>query len=106
PPGYWVTGFKFDDTKVQERRRLHRKDLDQAVPDHPVSVAHRGGHTTWYNSKAFELAGITRNTPDPKGGRFERDSEGELSGMVAEHARAVFDRVGKREELSPEERGN
>jgi predicted amidohydrolase YtcJ len=103
PPGYWVTGFKFDDTKVQERRRLHRKDLDEAVPDHPVSVAHRGGHTTWYNSKAFELAGVTRNTPDPKGGRFERDSEGELSGMVAEHARAVFDRVGKREEFSPEE---
>jgi predicted amidohydrolase YtcJ len=103
PPGYWVTGFKFDDTKVQERRRLHRKDLDQAVPDHPVSVAHRGGHTTWYNSKAFELAGITRNTPDPKGGRFERDSEGELSGMVAEHARAVFDKVGKREEFSAEE---
>ncbi len=103
PPGYWVSGFKFDDTKVQERRRLHRKDLDEAVPSHPVSVAHRGGHTTWYNSKAFELAGITRNTPDPKGGRFERDSEGELSGMVAEHARAVFDRVGKREEFSPEE---
>ena len=103
PPGYWVSGFKFDDTKVQERRRLHRKDLDEAVPSHPVSVGHRGGHTTWYNSKAFELAGITRNTPDPKGGRFERDSEGELSGMVAEHARAVFDRVGKREEFSPEE---
>jgi predicted amidohydrolase YtcJ len=103
PPGYWVSGFKFDDTKVQERRRLHRKDLDEAVPNHPVSVAHRGGHTTWYNSKAFELAGITRNTPDPKGGRFERDSEGELSGMAAEHARAVFDKVGKREEFSPEE---
>jgi predicted amidohydrolase YtcJ len=103
PPGYWVSGFKFDDTKVQERRRLHRKDLDEAVPNHPVSVAHRGGHTTWYNSKAFELAGITRNTPDPKGGRFERDSTGDLSGMVAEHARAVFDKVGKREEFSPEE---
>src|SRR5262245_25100743 len=103
PPGYWVTGFKFDDTKVQERRRLHRKDLDEAVPNHPVSVAHRGGHTTWYNSKAFELAGITRNTQDPKGGRCERESEGELSGMVAEHARAVFDRVGKREEFSPDE---
>jgi predicted amidohydrolase YtcJ len=103
PPGYWVSGFKFDDTKVQERRRLHRKDLDEAVPDHPVSVAHRGGHTTWYNSKAFELAGITRNTSDPKGGRFERDSAGDLSGMVAEHARAVFDKVGKREEFSPEE---
>jgi predicted amidohydrolase YtcJ len=103
PPGYWVNGFMFDDTKVKERRRLHRKDLDEAVPNHPVMVAHRGGHTSWYNSKAFELAGVTRNTPDPPDGRFERDESGELSGMVAEHARAVFRNVGKREQFTPEE---
>jgi len=103
PPGYWVNGFKFDDTKVKEGRRLHRKDLDEAVPNHPVMVAHRGGHTSWYNSKAFELAGITRAMPDPPDGRFERDESGELSGMVAEHAREVFRNVGKREEYTPEE---
>jgi hypothetical protein len=102
-PGYWVSGFKFDDTKVKENRRLHRKDLDQAVPDHPVAVNHRGGHTSWYNSKAFELAGITRHTPDPPDGRFERDETGELSGMVAEQARRVFQNAGKREEFTEEE---
>ena len=57
PPGFWVTGFMFDDTKLD--RPLTRKDLDEATTEHPVSVAHRGGHTNFYNSKAFELAGIT-----------------------------------------------
>ena len=99
-PGNWVNGFKFDDTKVRDGR-LHRRHLDEAVPNHPVSVAHRGGHTTWYNSKAFELAGITGDTPDPRDGRFERDEDGELSGMVAERARSVFAGVGNREELTP-----
>jgi hypothetical protein len=103
PPGYWVSGFLFDDTKLSDGRPLHRKDLDAAAPDHPVSVSHRGGHTTWYNSKAFELAGVSRSTPDPKGGRFFRDEDGELSGKVAERARAVFSKAGKREEFTPEQ---
>ena len=57
PPEVWINGFMFDDTKLD--RPLTRKDLDEATTEHPVSVAHRGGHTTFYNSKAFELAGIT-----------------------------------------------
>lgn len=103
PPGYWVAGFKFDDTKLKDGRPLHRKDLDEAVPDHPVEVNHRGGHTSWYNSKAFELAGVTRDTPDPRAGRFARDPAGELTGVVAEHARSVFGKVGRREEFTPEQ---
>src|ERR671933_623390 len=84
PPGQWVEAFMFDDTKLTDARPLHRRDLDAAVPDHPVSVAHRGGHTAWYNSKAFALAGVTRGTPDPPTGRFFRDPDGELNGRVAE----------------------
>ena len=102
PPGYWVQGFMYDDTKVAEGP-ITRQDLDRVSRDHPVSVAHRGGHTTVYNSKAFELAGIRRETTDPTGGRFERDEAGELTGKVAELARSVFARAGKREELTPEE---
>ena len=102
PPGYWVQGFMYDDTKVAEGP-ITRTDLDQVSREHPVSVAHRGGHTTVYNSKAFELAGITRETKDPPDGRFERDLAGELTGKVAELARGVFSRAGKREELTPEE---
>jgi len=101
-PELWITGFMFDDTKLD--RPLTRKDLDEATTEHPVSVAHRGGHTNFYNSKAFELAGITDNTPDPPDGRFFRDEKGSLNGRVAENARNVFARVGKRETFTPEQR--
>jgi predicted amidohydrolase YtcJ len=100
-PGQWVSGFKFDDTKLD--RPLHRKDLDEAVPNDPVEVNHRGGHTSWYNSKAFELAGITKTTPDPPDGRFFRDPKGELTGQVAELARRVFSNVGTRERFTPQQ---
>ena len=102
PPGRWVNGFMFDDTKVVDGP-LHRTHLDEAVPDHPVNVAHRGGHTNWYNSNAFALAGVTRDTPDPPDGRFSRDADGELSGMVAENAREVFSTVGERDALTEDE---
>jgi predicted amidohydrolase YtcJ len=101
PAGFWVNGFQFDDTKLD--RPVTRKDLDEATTEHPVSVAHRGGHTNFYNSKAFELAGITAQTPDPSDGRFFK-TNGELNGRVAENARGVFARVGKRETFTPEQR--
>ena len=100
PPGVWVSGFMFDDTKLD--RPLTRRDLDAATTEHPVSVAHRGGHTTWYNSKVFELAGVTAQTPDPPDGRFFKEN-GELTGRAAENARAVLNRVGKRETFTPEQ---
>jgi predicted amidohydrolase YtcJ len=103
PSGHWVRGFKFDDTKLTDGRVLSRRDLDAAVPDHPARVDHRGGHTTWFNSKAFELAGITRTTPDPRDGRYYRDENGDLQGEVAENARDVFDRVGLHEQFTPEQ---
>ncbi len=93
PPGRWVKGFKYDDTKLKDGRPLSRKDLDQAAPDHPVEVLHRGGHTAIYNSVAFRQARVTKETPDPTGGQFGRDADGELSGFVAELARDVFDAV-------------
>ncbi|MFV1987639.1 MAG: amidohydrolase [Gemmatimonadota bacterium] len=86
PPGQWVQGFLYDDTKLEDGRPLNRADLDDAVPDHPVSVTHRGGHTGVYNSAAFERAGITADTPDPEGGKFYREN-GELTGLVAEKAK-------------------
>ena len=93
PPGHWIRGVMYDDTKFEDARPLDRRDLDAAVPDHPVYVGHRGGHTGVVNSRAFELAGITRATPDPEGGRYFREN-GELTGKVAEHARGVFFEVG------------
>lgn len=50
----------FDDTKVQDRRELNVHDLDEVSKEHPVVVQHRGGHTSYYNGKALEMAGITK----------------------------------------------
>ena len=54
PAGFWVEGYFFDDTKVQDRRTLNIDDLDHVSSDHPVAVRHRGGHTMFFNSKAFK----------------------------------------------------
>ncbi len=101
--GLWIEGYFFDDTKVKDQRELNVHDLDQVSSEHPVSVRHRGGHTTYYNSKAFELAGVTRTTPDPAGGTFDRDPNGELNGRVTDLARGAFDKAGKRPTYAAEQ---
>ncbi len=80
PPGFWVRGYMYDDTKLD--RPVTRMDLDEAGPDHLASVGHRGGHTGVYNSMAFEQAGISFSTPDPADGRFYREN-GVFTGKVA-----------------------
>lgn len=96
PPGTWVEGYFFDDTKVSDKRALNIHDLDEVSKDHPVIVRHRGGHTYFYNSKAFEMAGVTRDTPNPMGGTYDKDANGQLSGRVTDLASAPFNKVGTR----------
>lgn len=89
PPGEWIYGFKYDDTKTKEGRYLSRKDLDEAAPNHPVLVNHRGGHTNFVNSMAFSKAGVKEDVADPPGGKFER-TDGKLNGRILENAGDVF----------------
>jgi predicted amidohydrolase YtcJ len=90
PKGEWVVGFMYDDTKTAEGRPLSKADLDAAVPDHPVLVNHRGGHTSYVNSQAMNIADVNESTPDPEGGKFERGANGKLTGRIAENANARF----------------
>ena len=96
PPGFWVEGYFFDDTKVKDNRQLNIHDLDEVSKDHPVVVHHRGGHTSFYNSKAFEMADVNKNTRNPPGGTFDRDADGNLNGRVTDLATAALNRAGKR----------
>jgi len=96
PPGTWVEGYFFDDTKLKDKRELNVHDLDEVSVEHPVVVRHRGGHTSYYNSKALEMAGVTKGTPNPAGGTYDRDEKGELSGRVTDNARGVFNNIGSR----------
>jgi len=94
PPGEWVLGFKYDDTKTSEGRPLTRAELDAAVPDHPAFVQHRGGHTAWVNSQAIKLAKIDDHTPDPGGGMYDHDPvTGHLTGRVRENGRVTFEKI-------------
>jgi len=65
-----------------------RRDLDAVVPDRPVLLYSKDGHSAWVNSKALAAAGITRDTPDPDGGRIDRDRDGEPVGSLQEEAAA------------------
>ncbi|MEO8228989.1 MAG: amidohydrolase [Chloroflexota bacterium] len=64
----------------------HRRDLDAAVGDRPAFIPNRDGHSTWVSSRALALAGITADTPDPIGGRIEREPDGSPSGVLHETA--------------------
>src|SRR6266581_4075690 len=66
-----------------------RQDLDALVPDRPVLLINRDHHGAWVNSRALELAGITRDTADPADGRIERDADGEPSGTLHEGAMSL-----------------
>jgi hypothetical protein len=104
PPGTWVLGNFLDDTKLADKRPLNVHDLDKVSADYPVVVVHRGGHTIFVNSKAFQLAGVTKNTPNPFGGTFDKDEKGELNGRVTDRAGNVFLKVGKWEQFTPAQR--
>jgi len=104
PAGEWVDGYFFDDTKVKDNRQLNVQDLDQVSKDHPVSVHHRGGHTSYYNSKALEMAGLTKNTPNSPGGTYDHEANGELNGRITDRARSVFDKVGNHETFTEEQK--
>jgi len=61
--------------------------LDRLIPDRPIALASEDGHSLWVNSKALEIAEITKNTPDPQGGAIEKNSEtGEPTGLLKESA--------------------
>ena len=63
--------------------------LDRLVPDRPVFLPNRDGHSAWVNSRALETGGITRETPDPADGRIQRDAEGDPSGTLHEGAMSL-----------------
>jgi predicted amidohydrolase YtcJ len=91
PPGDWIIGFKYDDTKTKEGRKLTREDLDAAAPQHPVFIEHRGGHTAYVNSLALKRVEIADSISDPPGGKYDRDpSTGRLTGGLRENATEPF----------------
>lgn len=91
--GEWVFGNGWNQDRFQEKRVPSRHDLDRGVPDHPVKITRMCCHICVVNSKALQMARITRDTPDPPGGKIDRDDRGEPTGILRETAMELVDRV-------------
>ncbi|MBV8207546.1 MAG: amidohydrolase [Acidobacteria bacterium] len=92
-PGEWLQGGGWDHTKWPGGSRLpNRQDLDEVTAGHPAFFSRVDGHIAVANSAALQRAGIMRNTPDPPGGRVDRDSSGEPTGILRETAKALVSR--------------
>lgn len=96
--GDWVQGRGWIEREwTDEQRFLNKHDVDPFTQDKPLFMPRADGVSALVNSKAMELAGVTRDTPDPEGGRFERELDGTPTGYVLANAMNVF-----REILPPE----
>ncbi len=85
PPGTWILGSGWDEGAWANRYPTLEL-LSEAVPDHPVYLRGLHGFAGWGNRMAFEMAGITDDTPDPTGGQLVRDAGGNPSGVLLNRA--------------------
>ncbi|MFI6643309.1 amidohydrolase [Streptomyces sp. NPDC050504] len=95
PDREWITGGGWS-MEAFEGGSPTRQLLDRIVPDRPVYLPNRDHHGAWANSRALELAGIDRHTPDPADGRIERDASGEPTGLLQEGAMELVARLTPR----------
>ncbi|WP_103107504.1 amidohydrolase [Brevibacillus reuszeri] len=86
PKGEWLRASGFNETKIEEQRYPSRWELDAISTEHPIQITRTCSHISVVNSNALELGTITEETPDPDGGRIDRDEEGIPTGLLIETA--------------------
>ncbi len=86
-PGEWVRGWGWTSEAWLDPSLPTAADLDRVAPHCPVFIDHRAFlHGAWVNSRALEIAGVNAQTPDPDGGKIERDEQGNPTGVLSEQA--------------------
>jgi predicted amidohydrolase YtcJ len=93
PQEPWITGMGWTYPTFGPSALPNKKILDDVVPNRPVYLVAFDGHSSWANSKALQMAGITRETPDPPNGKIVRDENGEATGALKESAGDLIARV-------------
>jgi predicted amidohydrolase YtcJ len=93
PDRAWVLGGGWNQVKWKLGRFPRQTELDAACADRPVVLWRIDHHAEWLNSKALIAAGINKDTPDPPGGRIERDGDGNPTGVLVDKAMTLVDRV-------------
>ena len=100
-PGAWIHGRGWDQNRWENKEFPSASQLDAVSPDHPVVLIRIDGHAIWVNTRALELAHVSRSTQDPPGGRIIRTRSGEPTGVFLDEARALIERFVPSE--TPEE---
>jgi predicted amidohydrolase YtcJ len=88
----WISGRGWNQVLWEENRFPTAAELDRAVSDRPVWLSRVDGHAGWANTRAIEIAGITRDTPDPDGGAIIRDENGDATGVFIDRAMGLIRR--------------
>ena len=92
-PGEWVRGRGWDEGKLAELRYIYASDLDRVSPNNPVYLTHTTGHYATTNSYALKLAGVTKDTANPRAGTIDRLADGTPSGVLKEGATGLVGRL-------------
>ena len=108
-PGQWIVGRGWHQEKWTSTPQPNvegfplKASLDRVSPENPVVLTHASGHASFANSKALELSGVTRDTPNPNGGEILHDSKGEPTGVMRETASGLIRRGAGEPDPTPEE---
>ncbi len=89
----WIRGRGWNQENWKLGRFPTAADLDPVVSDRPVWLERVDGHAGWANSRTLALAGITKSTPDPAGGKIQRDANGEATGVLVDAAQELVTKV-------------
>lgn len=85
--GKWIVGRGWNQTRFKEKRMLTLSDLDAAAPNNPVILYHEAAMICAVNTKALQIAGVTKQTPMPKSGGIDKNpATGELTGIFQDTA--------------------
>ena len=91
PAGQWILGRGWDQNDWAVQKFPSRELLDRVAPNHPVWLRRVDGHAAWCNTKALELAGVTKATPEVPGGRIERARGGAPTGVLVDNAMSLVE---------------
>ena len=89
----WIQGRGWNQTLWPENEFPTAQDLDRVVSDRPVWLSRVDGHAGWGNTLAMRLAGISKDTPDPQGGKIIRNSRGEATGIFIDAAEGYINSI-------------
>ncbi|SEN68708.1 hypothetical protein SAMN05428959_102911 [Duganella sp. CF517] len=93
PKNAWIVGYGWNQEVWKLGRFPTAAELDAVVNDRPVLLHRVDAHASWVNTKALEMAGIGKDTPDPAGGKIERDATGKPTGVLVDSAMELVNKV-------------